>query len=53
VNHLMPVPALFFGDMVLWLFLADHGLRRLVLPRRPGGGMFAALMHSVTGGGQR
>jgi uncharacterized membrane protein len=41
-----------FG-LIAALFLADHGLRRLVLPRRPGGGMFAALMHSVTGGAQR
>lgn len=44
-----------FGSFGLMagLFLADHGLRRLVLPRRPGGGMFAALIHSVTGSGQR
>jgi uncharacterized membrane protein len=41
-----------FGLMAA-LFLADHGLRRLVLPRRPGGGIFAALLHSVTGSGQR
>lgn len=41
-----------FGLMAA-LFLADHGLRRLVLPRRPGGGILAALLHSVTGSGQR
>ncbi len=41
-----------FGLMAA-LFLADHGLRRLLLPRRPGGGMLAALLHSVTGAGQR
>jgi uncharacterized membrane protein len=41
-----------FGLMAA-LFLADHGLRRLVLPRRPGGGIVAALLHSVTGSGQR
>jgi uncharacterized membrane protein len=41
-----------FGLMAA-LFLADHGLRRLVLPRRPGGGILTALLHSVTGTGQR
>ncbi|MGA2778098.1 MAG: hypothetical protein ABSF94_11105 [Steroidobacteraceae bacterium] len=37
-----------FGLMGL-LFAADHALRRLVLPRRPGGGMIAALLHAVSG----
>ena len=37
-----------FGLMGL-LFAADHALRRQVLPRRPGGGIIAALLHSVTG----
>jgi uncharacterized membrane protein len=37
-----------FGLMGL-LFAADHAIRRRVLPRRPGGGLVAALLHSVTG----
>jgi len=37
-----------FGLMGL-LFALDHAIRRRVLPRRPGGGMIAALLHSVTG----
>ncbi len=37
-----------FGLMGL-LFAADHAIRWHVLPRRPGGGMIAALLHSVTG----
>lgn len=37
-----------FGLMGL-LFALDHAIRRRVLPRRPGGGMVAALLHSVTG----
>jgi len=37
-----------FGLMGL-LFAADHAIRRRVLPRRPGGGIIAALLHSVTG----
>lgn len=41
-----------FGLMAA-LFVADHGLRRLILPRRPGGGILAALLHSVSGSGQR
>jgi len=41
-----------FG-LIAAVFLADHGLRRLILPRRPGGGMFAALLQSVTGSGRR
>lgn len=35
------------------VFLADHALRRRVLPRRPGASMLAALLHSLTGPGQR
>jgi uncharacterized membrane protein len=35
-----------FGLMGL-LFAFDHAIRRRVLPRRPGGGMIAALLHSV------
>ncbi len=37
-----------FGLMGL-LFALDHALRWRVLPRRPGGGILAALLHSVTG----
>lgn len=37
-----------FGLMGL-LFALDHAIRHRVLPRRPGGGMIAALLHSVTG----
>ena len=37
-----------FGLMGL-LFVADHALRYRVLPRRPGGGIVAALLQSVTG----
>jgi uncharacterized membrane protein len=37
-----------FGLMGL-LFVADHALRYRVLPRRPGGGLVAALLQSVTG----
>jgi uncharacterized membrane protein len=34
------------------VFVVDHAIRRRVLPRRPGGGMFAALLHSIGGGGR-
>jgi len=37
-----------FGLMGL-LFVLDHAIRRRVLPRRPGGGIIAALLHSLTG----
>ncbi len=40
-----------FGLMGL-VFLADHALRHRILPRRPGGGIIAALLQSVTGPGK-
>jgi uncharacterized membrane protein len=40
-----------FGLMGL-LFLADHALRHRLLPRRPGGGIVAALLQSLTGAGK-
>ncbi len=34
------------------VFFVDHAIRRQVLPRRPGGGIVAALLHTIGGGGR-
>jgi uncharacterized membrane protein len=35
------------------VFVVDHAIRHRVLPRRPGGGMLTALLHSIAGGGRQ